>query len=301
MSMTTVAYARRAYKSFSRSTRHIYQLIASHQSLETGWAYVGYDCLADESSLTSRRVIQLVAFLEENYALEVRRGHGRGHTNFYRLLDEETGQPVPTRTPKKVKSAPGEKVKFPTPPDAEKVKFSAPPAAEKVKSRTGNSMTSLGNPTGKIIETKIDLEEKGERIEAPPQEDTTPTETVMRLPSLSEAPHERIDLAWQPTPALEAEARTRGYYAVLGAHGIEESTIAFRDYYDGQVLRPTRWLKWVSDDARRHPDWRHYQAQRRAAAAEIPASDEEPFASHTAEEVAEVKALIDQQFKFRLP
>jgi hypothetical protein len=146
MSLTTLAYARRAYKSFSRSARHVCQLIASHQALETGWAYVSYTCLADEASLTPRRVMQLVAVLEEKHAIEVRRGHGRGHTNFYRILDEHTGQPVPPRAAKKVKSA-GDA-------GAEKVKFPTPPAAEKVKSETPNARQSLRKAPAKDIETK---------------------------------------------------------------------------------------------------------------------------------------------------
>src|SRR5262245_19552739 len=101
MSMSSLAYARGAYKSFSRSARHILQLIASHQSLQTGWAYLSYQCLSDESSLTRRWVIQLVAFLEANHALEVHRGHGRGHVNFYRILREDDGQPIPFRSTKK--------------------------------------------------------------------------------------------------------------------------------------------------------------------------------------------------------
>jgi hypothetical protein len=96
MSMSNLAYARCAYKSFSRSARHLLQLIAGHQNLQTGWAYLSYRCLSDESSLTRRRVIQLVAFLEANHALEVHRGHGRGHVNFYRILREEDGLPVQT-------------------------------------------------------------------------------------------------------------------------------------------------------------------------------------------------------------
>jgi hypothetical protein len=135
MSMSTIAYARCAFKSFSRSARHILQLIASHQSLQTGWAYVGYRCLADESSLTPRRVIQLVALLEANHALEVRRGHGRGHVNFYRVLREEDGLPVPQHSLKKVK--------FPT-----------PPPAEKVKSQTPNPLESFINMPDKDIEIK---------------------------------------------------------------------------------------------------------------------------------------------------
>jgi hypothetical protein len=148
--MTTLAYARRAYKSCSRSARHLLQLIASHQSLDTGWAYIGYDTLADEASLSRVRVIQLVAQLETEHALDVRRGHGRGHTNFYRLLDETTRQPVPTRMIKqKVKSATPKKVKFPT-----------PPPAEKVKSKIHNPIKSLGKCSGKIVETK-ERENKG--------------------------------------------------------------------------------------------------------------------------------------------
>jgi hypothetical protein len=162
MSMTTVAYARRAYKSFSRSARHLYQLIASHQNLHTGWAYVGYDCLSEESSLTPRRVMQLVAFLEINHAIEVRRGHGRGHVNFYRVLREEDGSPVPQRSPQKVTSAHEEKVKFLTPPTTEKVKFLTRSASEKVKSETRNIMQSLRNEPCKEIETK-----KKEQKEAP--------------------------------------------------------------------------------------------------------------------------------------
>ena len=126
MSMSNLAYARLAFQFFSRSARHIYQLIAGHQNPETGWAYLSYACLAKESGLTRRRVIQLVAFLEANNALEVRRGHGRGHVNFYRILREEDGLPVPHRSPKKVKSETQpheEKVKFPTPPELDFIHY----------------------------------------------------------------------------------------------------------------------------------------------------------------------------------
>jgi hypothetical protein len=152
--MTTVAYARRAYKSFSRSARHLYQLIASHQNLHTGWAYLGYDCLSEESSLTPRRVMQLVAFLETHHAIEVRRGHGRGHVNFYRVLREEDGSPVPQRSTKPASSAGQEKVKFLTPPATEKVKFLTRSAPEKVKSETCNISKLLRNKLCKEVETK---------------------------------------------------------------------------------------------------------------------------------------------------
>src|SRR5918998_253168 len=146
MSMSNLAYARCAYKSFSRSARHLLQLIAGHQSLQTGWAYLSYLCLSDESGLTRRRVIQLVALLEAKGVLEVRRGHGRGNVNFYRILREEDGLPVPHHSRKKVKSA--------TPFPEEKVKFPTPPEPEKVKSETGNRLESLQNVPDKVVETK---------------------------------------------------------------------------------------------------------------------------------------------------
>ncbi len=146
MSMSNLAYARLAFQFFSRSARHIYQLIAGHQNLETGWAYLSYACLAKESGLTPRRVMQLVAFLEANHALEVRRGHGRGHVNFYRILREEDGLPVPHRS--------GKKVKFATPFPEEKVKFPTPPPEKKVKSETPIQLESLGKDPDKVVETK---------------------------------------------------------------------------------------------------------------------------------------------------
>ena len=98
MCMDNLAYARTAYKSFPRSARHLMQLIGSHQSPATGWAYLSYACLSEEASVTRRRVIQLVALLEAQGVLDVRRGHGRGHVNFYRILREEDGLPVAART-----------------------------------------------------------------------------------------------------------------------------------------------------------------------------------------------------------
>jgi hypothetical protein len=163
MSMSNLAYARCAYKSFSRSARHLLQLIAGHQNLQTGWAYLSYRCLSDESSLTRRRVIQLVAFLEANHALEVHRGHGRGHVNFYRILREEDGLPVPHRS--------GQKVKF---EGAETVKFPTPPASEKVKSETGKGLGLLLKVPDKVVETK-EREKKGAPpapVFLSPQEDT---------------------------------------------------------------------------------------------------------------------------------
>jgi hypothetical protein len=152
MSMSNLAYSRIAYKSFSRSARHIIQLIAGHQNLQSGWAYLSYLCLSDESGLTRRRVIQLVALLEARGVLEVRRGHGRGHVNFYRILREEDGVPVPHRTEKKVKSH--------TPFSAEKVKFPTAPAEKKVKSDSAKPLELLINVPDKVIDMK-EREKKG--------------------------------------------------------------------------------------------------------------------------------------------
>jgi hypothetical protein len=151
--MDNLAYARTAYKSFPRSARHLMQLIGSHQNPATGWAYLSYACLSDEASLTRRRVIQLVALLEVQGVLDVRRGHGRGHVNFYRILREEDGLPVPRKRGKKVKSG------APIPP--EKVKFPTPPEPEKVKSESPKSLELLGNVRAKVVENK-EREEKAD-------------------------------------------------------------------------------------------------------------------------------------------
>jgi hypothetical protein len=155
MCMDNLAYARTGYKSFPRSARHLLQLISSHQSPATGWAYLSYACLSEEASLTRRRVIQLVALLEANGVLEVRRGHGRGNANFYRILREEDGLPIPSKRREKVKSE--------TPPPAEKVKFWAPPEPEKVKSELAKSLESLTKAVAKVVETK----ERKEKAEPP--------------------------------------------------------------------------------------------------------------------------------------
>jgi hypothetical protein len=107
----------------------------------------------DESGLTRRRIIQLVVLLEAHHMLEVRRGHGRGHVNFYRILREEDGLPVPHRSTKKVKSA--------TPSAGEKVKFPTPPEPEKVKSEAPKSLESLSDAIDKVAENK-EREEKAD-------------------------------------------------------------------------------------------------------------------------------------------
>jgi hypothetical protein len=162
MCMDNLAYARMAYKSFPRSARHLMQLIGSHQSPQTGWAYLSYDCLSAEASLTRRRVIQLVALLEEKGVLEVRRGHGRGNVNFYRILREEDGLPIPPKRRKKVKS--------PTPFPEEKVKFPTPPEPEKVKSQPPKSLESLQDVLAKVVKDKEREKKEPQPFSLSPQE-----------------------------------------------------------------------------------------------------------------------------------
>jgi hypothetical protein len=176
MSLSTLAYSRTAYKSFSQSARHIIQLIAGHQSLQTGWAYLSYLCLAEESGLTRRRVIDLVALLEAQGALEVRRGHGRGHVNFYRLLREEDGLPVPHKREKKVKS--------PAPFSAEKVQFPTPPEPEKVKSQPAKCLESLGNVLGKVVTTKERKEKEAAPVSLSSQDGTAAPEDAVISPEV---------------------------------------------------------------------------------------------------------------------
>ena len=100
MSISTVAQVRSASKS-TRSARTLLLIIASHVNPDTGWAWPSLDTLAQETALTRRHVIRLITQLEALGELEVRRGHGRGHVNFYRVLV------TPAET---APAAPGEKV-----------------------------------------------------------------------------------------------------------------------------------------------------------------------------------------------
>jgi hypothetical protein len=203
MSMSNLAYSRTAYKSFSRSARHILQLIAGHQSLQTGWAYLSYLCLSDESGLTRRRVMQLVALLEEYHVLEVRRGHGRGNVNFYRILREEDGLPVPHRSTKKVKSQ--------TPSPAEKVKFPTPPEPEKVKSEPGKGLESLPKTVNKVVNTKERKEKEPQPFSPSPEnganapERCTISPEVMRKFGLRYSTEE-----WPPTRGRERDVSPAG-------------------------------------------------------------------------------------------
>jgi len=194
MSPHKLAYARVAYKSFSRTARHLLLLIATHQSIETGWAFLSYLCLSEELGVTRRRVIQLVFLLEAKGALEVRRGHGRGHVNFYRILREEDGLPVPHRSPKKVKSE--------TPIHEEKVKFPTPPEPEKVKSEPPTTVESLEKTPDKVVENKE--REKKEVVSLSPQDRAHALEDVTISPEVMRKFGIRYNVGdWPPSPRRE--------------------------------------------------------------------------------------------------
>jgi hypothetical protein len=194
MSPHKLAYARVAYKSFSRTARHLLLLIATHQSIETGWAFLSYLCLSEELGVTRRRVIQLVVLLEAKGVLEVRRGHGRGHVNFYRILREEDGLPVPHRSGKKVKSE--------TPPPEEKMKFPTPPEPEKVKSETPIRLELQENTADKVVENKE--REKKEAVSLSPQDRADAREDVTISPEVMRKFNLRYNVSdWPPTPRGE--------------------------------------------------------------------------------------------------
>jgi hypothetical protein len=96
MSIFTVAQVRSSSKSHG-SARTLLLVIASHVNPDTSWAWPSLDTLARETGLRRRRTIDLIHLLESLGELEVRRGQGRGHVNFYRVhvMPEETVQSVP--------------------------------------------------------------------------------------------------------------------------------------------------------------------------------------------------------------
>ena len=96
MSISTVAQVRSSSKSHG-SARTLLLVIASHVNPDTGWAWPSLDTLARETGLQRRRTIDLIHLLEDIGELEVRRGQGRGHVNFYRvhITPEEKVQSVP--------------------------------------------------------------------------------------------------------------------------------------------------------------------------------------------------------------
>jgi hypothetical protein len=86
MSISTVAQVRSSSKS-TRSARTLLLVIASHVNPDTGWAWPSLATLARETAVTVQHVIRLIRGLEALGELEVRRGHGRGHVNFYRIRE----------------------------------------------------------------------------------------------------------------------------------------------------------------------------------------------------------------------
>jgi hypothetical protein len=89
MSISTVAQVRSSSKS-QGSARTLLLVIASHVNPDTGWAWPSLATLARETAVTMQHVIRLIHRLEALGELEVRRGHGRGHVNFYRIREIST-------------------------------------------------------------------------------------------------------------------------------------------------------------------------------------------------------------------
>jgi hypothetical protein len=110
MSISTVAQVRSSSKS-TRSARTLLLVIASHVNPDTGWAWPSLDTLAHETGLQRRRTIDLIHILERLGELEVRRGQGRGHVNFYRV--HVTPEEKVQSSPRKGAISPAEKVQSP--------------------------------------------------------------------------------------------------------------------------------------------------------------------------------------------
>jgi hypothetical protein len=82
--MTMVAYVR----DFSKSTGYAKLLlltIASHLHYQAEYTYPSLDTLARETTLSKPTVLKLITVLIALGELEVLRGHGRGHSNRYRV------------------------------------------------------------------------------------------------------------------------------------------------------------------------------------------------------------------------
>jgi hypothetical protein len=86
MSISTIAQVRSSSKSHG-SARTLLLVIASHVNADTGWAWPSLATLARETAVTVQHVIRLIRGLEALGELEVRRGHGRWHVNFYRIRE----------------------------------------------------------------------------------------------------------------------------------------------------------------------------------------------------------------------
>lgn len=84
MSDRMVADVRRFSKSMGYA-KFLLLTIASHLHYKAEYAYPSLDTLAREVTLSKPTVIKLIKVLEALGELEVYRGHGRGHSNRYRI------------------------------------------------------------------------------------------------------------------------------------------------------------------------------------------------------------------------
>jgi hypothetical protein len=141
MSISTVAQVRTSSKS-KGSARTLLLVIASHVNPDTGWAWPSLDTLAQETGLKRRRTIDLIHILERLGELEVRRGQGRGHVNFYRV----------TVSTEKVQSPP---------------RKGAIPPAEKVQSSARKGARSRHEKVQPVAPQSIREREKKEAPAAP--------------------------------------------------------------------------------------------------------------------------------------
>jgi DNA-binding transcriptional MocR family regulator len=92
MSMPMVAQVR----DFSKSRGYAKLLlltIASHVNPRTGDAFPSLETLARETTLSKPTVIKLLGELERRGELAIQRGHGRGHSNCYRVTMHHEAPP----------------------------------------------------------------------------------------------------------------------------------------------------------------------------------------------------------------
>jgi hypothetical protein len=75
----------RAYSKSTGFAKFLLVIIASHVHPKAVYAYPSLDTLARETTLSKPTVIKLIAALIALGELEVIRGHGRGHSNRYRI------------------------------------------------------------------------------------------------------------------------------------------------------------------------------------------------------------------------
>jgi len=105
-------------RTYSKSTgyaKFLLMTIASHQHPRAVYAYPSLDTLARETTLSKPTVIKLVKALEALGELEVLRGHGRGHSNRYRMTIAH--EAPPDRPPEEEDQVKGKAPSYPPHPD----------------------------------------------------------------------------------------------------------------------------------------------------------------------------------------